>query len=142
MRSLHITAARTVLIGLATAGPACSEPCLYGRTVNVRADETPFPDGSTVFSKCATCPLDKTGPATACSVGFSDGGAAAGVLCLYGPGGTIVTGASQGAVKGVPNHFAYCKARCPNDDDVHVCSVRADASGVTEVRCQYGQPCD
>jgi hypothetical protein len=122
----------------------CSEPCLYARYPEARADETPFADGSTVFSKCASCPIDKThGPATACNVAFTDGTGPAGVVCLYGPAGDILIAASSGAVTGVPNQFSFCKARCPDEGaaDVHTCSLRADAKGVTSMRCLYGQTC-
>lgn len=133
-----------VLFALSTV--ACGgEPCEHMRTVDVPATETPFSDKSSVFSKCAACPELKdgpdAGPATLCSLYFGDSLGEANVACFYGPGGRTSWSGSTNAVHGVPNLFDYCKARCPDEDALHSCSITADANGSTEVHCRYGETC-
>jgi hypothetical protein len=116
-----------ILLVLTCGAAACDgEPCSHTSTVEVPANETPFSDGSSVFSKCGACPVLNTGgpangPATLCSVGFADSISEAVVVCFYGPGGNTSTSIANDSVKGVPNLFAYCKARCPDEDALHSC---------------------
>lgn len=134
---------------LALATPACSsEPCAYDETVSVAPETTPFSDGRTVVSVCDRCPVlpelagvPVSGPATGCEVLFRDEGAHASVLCLYGPGALATSSIANDAIKDAPNEFDFCENRCPAADALHGCRLTAEASGVQEMRCLYGQTC-
>ncbi|HET9934439.1 MAG TPA: hypothetical protein VFQ35_27235, partial [Polyangiaceae bacterium] len=115
-------------VGAAALAGGCSpEPCSYSKDVSVSPETTPFSDGSTVFSKCGACPelpkmpgVDASGPATVCRVAFHDSEPdSAWVDCFYGPGGNTSSSIANGAVKDVPNLFAYCESQCPDEDAVH-----------------------
>jgi hypothetical protein len=136
-----------ILLGTLPFAPACtsSEPCAYTEPASVDPQVTPFSDGTSVFSACTSCPilpitdLVANGAATACEVGFSDTGSQASVNCFYGPQGNVSGGQPSG---NVPSVFAFCAAHCPDQSYLHACFFNANASGVTEFSCWYGEQCD
>ena len=138
------------LIGWFTSfASACSsEPCAHQESVAVAKDVTPFDGGQSVFSACDKCPelpqlpgVEDSGPATRCDVSFRDEGQNASVLCLYGPGGRTSSSIANDAVKDVPNHFDFCREKCPAGDALHGCSLSAVEAYVDAFRCNYGKTC-
>jgi hypothetical protein len=132
---------------LAAAATACGgEPCSQTREVIGPATETPFSDGSTVFSKCGGCPeltnagVDN-GPATLCSVWFAESRAEASVACYYGPGGRTSTSNAFDVVSGVPNLFDYCKARCPDEDALPRATAPRLSSTTTATMRMFSRRC-
>jgi hypothetical protein len=137
-----------MLLSFLLASACSSDPCASERIVPVDRDLTPFDDGRSVFSICDRCPElpsleggSESGPATGCSVNFTDGSDRAFVLCLYGPGHATSWSGANDAVIDVPSEFEFCEQHCPDEDAFHGCAIRASADGAESIACRYGQSC-
>jgi hypothetical protein len=132
------------LTSAACGATVCDEKI---ESIGLPANTTPFLDGRSVLTLCDSCPVlpaggltSEPGPATACYVRFSVSGLSATVQCAYGKRGEVPMSPATAPVGQTENQPSFCATVC-HSTGLEGCEVRAEATGVRFVACDYGQSC-
>ncbi len=126
-----------ILVAASLLGSACNVPMCdidYHQTVvePKRPGETIFTDGTPTCSVCPTTD-DRFGAVKGCTL-YEEY-----VQCAYE---NKVSGARTPTPAYAPPILGYCQHVCPDETlELRGCSIEANATTITTVRCTYGHRC-